>query len=134
MKYWLLIISLILVAIICTTLIISCSKTIDINFAVQGKVIFKYGEKNINQEISADNFSKICNLFNGKRLYSDNPSCGFTKDVSIVINETETFCIACDSCPIIYWENKNKYFKLSTIEYEELKKILSSYGFEFPCI
>jgi len=50
------------------------------------------------------------------------------------MNGTERFCFACDSCPVVYWKNKNKFIKLSEKENEELKGILALYGFEFPCL
>lgn len=110
-----------------------CSKA-DMTFATEGKAIFKYGDKNISQEISSDDFTKICDLFDGKWLYSDDLSCGFTENVSVMMNGSESFCFACDSCPIVYQKSKNKYLKLSSSEYDELKEILYTYGFVFPCL
>lgn len=107
---------------------------INMDFANEGIAIFKYEDKNISQTISSNDFEKICDLFNNKKLYSDNLSCGFSNDISILINGSEQFSFARDSCPIIYWKNKNKCFKLSSQEYTVLIEILGNYGFVFPCL
>lgn len=99
-----------------------------------GTVIFKYGDNNINESLSQNDLSFLIDLFDNKIMYSDNPSCGFTKNVSILFNDSEYFYFACDTCPVIYWENRNKYFRLSDSEYKELVEMLSEYGVFFPCI
>ncbi len=107
---------------------------VNMSFANEGKAIFKYESKDISDNISSDDFAEICRLFDGKKLYSDNPSCGFSDDVSIMINGTESFCFAKDTCPVVLWKNKNKYFNLSDDEYVKLTEILGKYGFVFPCL
>ena len=106
---------------------------VDVSSANSGKTNFFYNDRKVVKTLSEDDLGKIKELFDGKHLYSDEPSCGFTENVSITMDE-ETFYIACDSCPIIYWKNKDKYFKLSDSEYTELTQILDSYGFVFPCV
>ena len=132
MKRW--IISLILFVLSGLIIGILFWPKVDMKFATNGVAIFKYDNHNISELISADDFSSICDLFNGKKLYSDNLSCGFSNDVSICINETESFCFAHDSCPVVYWKNKNKFFRLSQSEYDILTDILNKYGFIFPCL
>lgn len=107
---------------------------VNMTVITDGNTNFYYGDYNISKSISIEHLTQIKNLFNGKYLYSDNPTCGFTENVSITLNNCEKFYFACDSCPIIYWQNKNKYFKLSSEEYAELMDILNTYGFVFPCI
>ena len=106
----------------------------DMDFATEGEAIFKYGDKDIVKKILVDDFTKICNLFDDKKLYSDNLSCGFSDNICVMIDGSEHFCFACDSCPIVYWKNKNKFFKLAVSEYDELTNILEKYGFTFPCL
>ena len=107
---------------------------VDMTFAENGVAIFKYENNDICQSISNDDMMAICKLFNGKKMFFDNLSCGFTDNVSILINGSEQFCFACDTCPIVYWKSKNKFFTLSESEYNELIQILSEYGFVFPCV
>ena len=108
-------------------------KRVDVSSVNSGKTNFCYNDRNVTKTLSEDDLCNIKELFDGKYLYSDEPSCAFTENVSITLDE-ETFYIACDSCPIIYWKNKDKYFKLSDSEYTELTQILDSYGFVFPCV
>lgn len=134
MKRWIIAFIVILIVLGGVTLIMALWPKVDMNFATKGKAIFRYEEKNIVQTISANDLTKLYVLFEGKRLYSDDLSCGFSENIAIVINESEQFYFACDSCPIVYWKNKNKFFKLSASEYDELMEILRGYGFVFPCV
>ena len=109
-------------------------KKTDMTFSETGETNFKYNTADFHMQLSNDDLLLINNIFSGKKLYNDNPSCGFTQNVSIILNNTESFYIACDSCPIIYWKNKNKYFRISEKEYSQLKDVLEKYGFTFPCV
>lgn len=42
--------------------------------------------------------------------------------------------VACDGCPMVYYKNENRYFKLSEEENKMLKRILEKYGFYFPYV
>lgn len=106
----------------------------DLNFAKQGTAIFKYSNTDISQQLSDEDFKKIITIFDNKFLYKDEPSCGFDENVSIVFNDSQTFCIACDKCPVIYWKEKNKYFRISEDKMNQLYSILKNYGFVFPCV
>lgn len=134
MKHWM--IALIVIFIILGSIILSMAllPKVNMDFATEGKAIYKYEDKNISQTVSSDDLAVMCDLFNDKKLYSDSLSCGFSDNISIIINGTEKFCFACDSCPIVYWKNKDKFFKLSASEYDKLTKILYKYGFVFPCL
>ena len=110
----------------------SCTK-VNIPSGADGTTYFIYGEENITSEINADDTELIAKIFNGKTLYSDNPSCGFSKDVSVTMG-SKTFCFACDNCKIVYVQEEDKYFSLSEEENETLKQILASYGMYFPCV
>lgn len=92
---------------------------------------YVYNDKNINVNLSADEIKTIKDMFNGKRLYNDNPSCGFTENVSISFDGM-IFCVACDTCPIIKWENK--YFRISEEDREIINRIFEKYGGSFPCV
>lgn len=94
---------------------------------------YHYLDKNISMELSQDESIKLKNILTNKRLYSDNPSCGFTKEISIRFHE-QVFCIACDSCPVIKLEGENKYFNISESDRKEIEIIFERYGGIFPCI
>ena len=92
---------------------------------------YVYNDKKININLNAQESRIIKDMFNNKRLYKDNPSCGFSENVSISFGKT-TFCIACDSCPIVKLEDK--YFKISKQDRKILNKIFGEYGAFFPCV
>lgn len=104
------------------------------NFAETAEMIYQYDNTNIENVFSQEELKILCNIFDGKRLYKDALSCGFTENVAIKVNDSQTFCIACDTCPIIYWKEKDRFFYLSEEEKEQLYKLLEEYGFSFPCI
>ena len=119
--------------VICCLFVINREQT-DMGFAEKGETVFVYNTTNRRETLSDEDFDRIIGIFEGKKLYRDDPSCGFTADIAVKFNGAENFCIARDTCPIVYVESKDKYFKLSEKEYSELVGILSKYGFSFPCV
>lgn len=99
-----------------------------------GKVSFVYGDSNILENLSDKDCNIIKDMFDNKKLYKDNPSCGFSENIAIVFDDSKVFCIANDECPIIYYQNKNLFFDLSNKENELLRNILTQYGLYFPCV
>ena len=61
--------------------------------------------------LSSDDTEELRDIFAGKRLYRDNPSCGFDENASVKFGDSQTFCIAKDTCPIVYWKEKDEYIK-----------------------
>ncbi len=96
--------------------------------------IYKYGNSDKYELLSAKESSALKDIFDGKIMYSDSPSCGFSNDISVVFDNDKIFSVARDGCTVIYFKNKNKYIKLSEHEYEKLMDILSTHGFVLPCI
>ena len=122
--------------VLCTVLFIvffSIGRT-NMDFAEHASVIFTYSEKEIDSTIKQEDFETIKKIFGNKKLYKDSPSCGFSEDVSVKFNDSQVFCIARDTCPIIYIKEKDKYFRITEEEKNELYEILETYGFTFPCV
>ena len=124
---------LVLCALFLTGLFYYFHSTIRISDESFGIAKFIYGDMKIETEITDENLNQLVDVFEGKILKIDSPSCGFTENVSVKIDD-KTFCIACDTCGVIYLLEDDKYFFLSDEENETIRKILKSYGFEFPCI
>ena len=61
--------------------------------------------------LSSDDTEELRDIFAGKRLYRDNPSCGFDENASVKFGDSQTFCIAKDTCPIVYWKEKDEYIR-----------------------
>ena len=59
--------------------------------------------------LSSDDTEELRGIFAGKRLYRDNPSCGFDENASVKFGDSQTFCIAKDTCPIL--EGKGRIYK-----------------------
>ena len=98
------------------------------------EVCFQYGNTNAINQLSDREVASVKTIFNGKKLYKDNLSCGFSEAVSIKFDDGHTFCIARDTCPIVYWEEKNRYIRLTDDEKTQLYNLLEPYGFIFPCV
>ena len=100
----------------------------------EGQIRFIYDEQKIIHTLTEKEIAELKLLFNNKRIYNDNPSCGFSEDIAIKFDDMMTFCIARDTCPIIYWKEKDKYFKISEEEQRVLYELLEKYGAFFPCV
>lgn len=99
-----------------------------------GYAVFDYNDKNVLKNLSEDDLITIKKIFDNKKLYKDNPSCGFSENIAVVLDNSLIFCIAQDNCPIIYYKNKKLFFRLSNQEKELLYSVLTQYGFYFPCL
>jgi len=108
------------------------SKKTDI-ISNQAVLVYKYEGKNINTKLTNQESMILKKILNHKRMYSDNPSCGFDKDISIRF-DGQIFELACDDDPIIKDEKSGKYLSISDSEREKIDKIISKYGATFPAI
>ncbi|MBQ4617539.1 MAG: hypothetical protein IJB27_04105 [Clostridia bacterium] len=111
----------------------SCTTVVPDSYE-NGQAVFKYSDKDIQVTLSEEELAMVCDMFAGKELYMGNPSCGFTEDVAIKLDNKDTFCIACDKCGIVFWKEQLRYFRLTDSENEQLRAMLESHGFRFPCI
>ncbi len=119
------------IVVLFTMMLSSCS-CVEIT---DGEVIavFQYGDADISKKLSDQDCESVKEIFHGKRLFRDSPSCGFSENVALIIGGN-TYCIARDSCGVIYDVHKGMYFHLSDSENETLRTILGECGFVFPCI
>lgn len=108
--------------------------TVNVNKNDVGTARYIYGEKNIETEISPEDMAVIADIFNKKSInILEMPSCGFDENIAVVIGN-KTFCVACDKCGTVYFKERKGYLLLNDNENEQLRKILSDYGFEWPCV
>lgn len=107
---------------------------VNMDFAKKAEVCFQYGDTDAINQLSDKEMGAVKTIFNGKKLYKDNLSCGFSEAVSIKFDDEQTFCIARDTCPIVYWKEKNRYVRLTEDEKAQLYNLLEPYGFIFPCV
>lgn len=107
---------------------------VNMDFVKKAEVCFQYGNTDAINQLSDKEVEFVKTIFNEKRLYKDNLSCGFSETVSIKFDDAQTFCIARDTCPIVYWKEKNRYIRLTEDEKMQLYNLLEQYGFIFPCV
>ena len=107
---------------------------VDIQQDKGAKAFFTYNGANTVSDLSDGDAEALKAIFDGKKLFRDEPSCGFSEEVSVRFGGSDTFCIARDTCPIIYWKEKDKYFRISESEKERLYNLLKPYGAFFPCV
>ena len=80
---------------------------VNMEFVKEAEVCFRYGNIDSIYHLNNEELESLNAIFNGKKLYKDNLSCGFSEAVSIKFKQEQTFCIARDTCPIVYWKEKD---------------------------
>ena len=110
----------------------SCGKvTVDKNQSVQ--LIYKYAGASVDVQLSEQESDKITNIFDGKELFFDNPSCGFDENVSLRVNG-KTYCPACDTCCTVKDCSSGQFFTVSQSERDTIEEIFETHGGHFPCV
>ena len=94
---------------------------------------FCYLDETIDVRLSKEEAAQLRSIVNGKTLYSDNPSCGFSEDVSFEIDGI-VFCPACDTCCIVTESSSGKFFDVSQAERDVIEMIFEAHGGFFPCV
>ena len=98
------------------------------------KVVLNYSYKNVvfDEELPQSEAEKMIEIINGKSIRSDNPSCGFSEEISITIGDY-IFCVAQDGDGFLKVED-GKYIILDDEERAVLDELFSKYGGTFPCV
>ena len=105
-------------------------------------IVFVYIDKNINEKLAIEDAEILMNIVNGKRLFWDYPSCGFTPDISFRF-ENMIFSVAKDTCTIIRVETKHevrmrkamkRHIYITKEERQKVEEIFNKYGGYFPCV
>lgn len=95
-------------------------------------LVFRCGDTAVEEPLSEAEAAQIIEIFQGKQLFFDNPSCGFSPDVSLRIGG-RAYCPACDKCCYVQDIFSLKCFKLTQAERDILESIFSAHGGFFPC-
>lgn len=85
----------------------------------------------IDSTLSTEETSTLFNIFNNKKLFKENLSCGFDDTMLFNFGGSEIL-IASDGDPFFYVKEKDKYIKVSTEEMEWIKTLIKKYGGEIP--
>lgn len=132
-KSLLLLVAAMLIIVAVSGVVYLCVNRVDMGFAKEAEVCFIYENTDALHQLNDEELELLKAVFDDKRMYKDNPSCGFSEDISVKFNKEQTFCIARDTCPIVYWKEKDRYIKLSEEEKTQLYDLLEPYGVSFPC-
>ena len=103
-----------------------CSHYVFTSFATKITMTYIYGDKNIvDMEITDKNdIAELKQILRGIS-YTENPSCGFSEDISITFTNGEKkimFCPACDSCGAIRINNSDKYIWIDKKKIREYRE------------
>lgn len=101
------------------------------------KVVYQYADISFSEELTAEEAAAVVQILNGKvktQSWLGTPSCGFDKNIAIVINGTR-YALACDKCTTLkVYGAANTYIELTQAERDVLEAIFTIRGGKFPCI
>ena len=93
---------------------VSCAKTITVP-DTNAVLTFKYGDIDVVVELTAEESETIRSIFNKERPHQDNPSCGFTENVSFallaIIAQLLNIKVSIFRSPIMSGKQSFKYLK-----------------------
>lgn len=101
-----------------------------------GKVIYDCNGIYFEEELTPEEVSAVLGILNGKvaaSVLEGSPSCGFDRDVAIIIDGTR-YALACDKCGTLKVWGTMRYIHISDGERAVLEEIFTSRGGKFPCI
>ena len=113
-------------------LLCSCTK-VSVKENAPVYLVYNYNDVSVNTQLSEDQAQKILHILDKKRLFSDDPSCGFNEEISFKI-EGKTYAPACDDCGLIKECSSGKYMNISKTERDIVEEIFLAYGGHFPCV
>jgi hypothetical protein len=126
---------LVVALVVVVLLVIRMKNHIDTSFATEISLKYYYIDKKIDVVVTDENDIKIIKDNLKGVSYSDNPSCGFSLDISITFSDGEksvVLCPACDSCYTARIGDSNRYINIK--DRKALEAVLEKYGMTFPCI
>lgn len=92
-----------------------------------------YDRENVSfdLELSQEEANVVLSVLNGKRRDLDmtvtGAGCGFGREQSFIIDGS-TYCLAQDTCGVIWEEGTDNYYVVSQQELEQLKEIFKAHG------
>ena len=96
-----------------------------------------YDRENVSfdLELSQEEANFVVSVLNGKRRDLDmtvtGAGCGFGREQSFIIDGS-TYCLAQDTCDVIWEEGTDNYYVLSTQEMNQLREIFNTQGGRLP--
>jgi len=126
----------ILVAFIVLIILVSrIGNRVDTSFATEVILKYYYVDKEIEVVITDEKDLEILKENLKGISYLDNPSCGFSLDISLTFTDGEKSIILCparDSCYTARVGDSGRYINIK--DRKVLEVVLEKYGMIFPCV
>lgn len=98
-------------------------------------VNYSYNDISIDEKLLDEDAKIVREILNHRILYRDNPSCGFSEEISIKLNSGDRiFCMSLDDCPVFKDVSSGKYFSISEKKYIKFCEVMEKYGVTFPAL
>lgn len=96
-----------------------------------------YDREDVSFDLGAsqEEANVVLSVLNGKRRDLDKSvtgaGCGFGRELSLIIDGS-TYCLAQDTCDLIWEEGTDNYYILTTQEMDQLRAIFNAHGGRLP--
>ena len=108
-----------------------CAADISHHTGTAVQICYDRGNVSFDLELSQEEARVVLSVLNGKRRDLDmtvtGAACGFGREQSFVIDGS-TYCLAQDSCGVIWEEGTDNYYVVSNQEMKQLKEIFKAHG------
>jgi len=108
---------------------------IDTSFATEVTLKYYYIDKKIDVVVTDEKDIRVIKENLKGVSYSDNPSCGFSLDISLKFSDSEKSIIICparDGCSKARIGDSGRYIDIK--DRKALEAVLEKYGMTFPCV
>ena len=114
-------------------LLMGCMGCAVISHSPETTVRICYDRENVSfdLELSQEEANVVLSVLNGKKCDLDltvtGAGCGFGREQAFTINDS-VYCLAQDSCNVLWEEGTNNYYIVSSQELAQLKNIFKAHG------
>ena len=110
---------------------IGCAAVISHPEGTPVQIVFDRENVSFDLELSREEANVVLSVLNGKKRDLDKTvtraGCGFGREQSFIIGNS-VYCLAQDSCDVIWEEGTNHYYVLTSEETEQLREIFRAHG------
>lgn len=112
-----------------------CAAVISYSKGAAVRICYERENISFDSELPQKEADVVLSVLNGKRRDLDmtvtGAGCGFGRELSFIIDGS-TYCLAQDTCDVIWKEGTNNYYILSTQEMNQLREIFNVHGGRLP--
>ncbi len=113
--------------------LIACGRAMEISPTAEITLTYHYGDVQIDSALTDEEETTLRKILTGKRLHSDQPSCGFTDEIALLIDGVP-YAFARDGCAVLRAGEDQQYISLTEEEHAKLRQIVERCGGTFPCL